>query len=103
MAGRKWTDEEIAFLTDNRKRGISYLARALDRTESAVYQKSLTMGLGLNIATMSTGSYKSVLNRISNSQRAKYAERKEEGLCVRCGKRWAETGKTKCRSCRECA
>ena len=30
-----------------------------------------------------------------------YYERKDQGLCVRCGKRWAEAGKTKCRPCRE--
>lgn len=34
-------------------------------------------------------------------KRNTYAKRKEEGLCTRCGKRWAEAGRTKCRPCRE--
>ena len=33
------------------------------------------------------------------NNRKRYAERKEQGICIKCGKRPAENGKTRCRLC----
>jgi len=40
-----------------------------------------------------------VLEQTASSHRKKYHERKEQGLCVRCGKRQFESGRTVCMIC----
>lgn len=46
-------------------------------------------------------SYEKMRKANNAVHRSTYAKRKDEGLCTRCGKRWAEAGQTKCKQCRE--
>ena len=101
MGGRLWKDEDVQFLRGNLNRGLPFVAKALNRTETAVHQKAWSLGLDVRRDQMSARTYTKELERFKRSGRNRYAERKEEGLCTRCGKRWAEAGQTKCRPCRE--
>lgn len=101
MGGRLWKEEDIRFLIRNSGRELSFVANALNRTENAVYQKAINLGLDVHRNQMSVQTQKKDLERFKKSTHKRYAERKEEGLCTRCGKRWAEAGRTKCRPCYE--
>lgn len=101
MGGRLWTSEDVRFLRTNLNKGLHFVANALNRTDTAVYQKALDLGMSVQRSEMSVRAYKKELARFKRSGRDRYFERKEEGLCVRCGKRWAEAGRTKCRPCQE--
>lgn len=46
-------------------------------------------------------AYKKMRKANNAIKRNTYAKRKEEGLCTRCGKRWAEAGRALCGPCRE--
>lgn len=50
---------------------------------------------------MGKRKYKQMRKTNNAIHRATYQKRKDEGLCTRCGKRWAEAGRCKCRICRE--
>ena len=101
LGGRLWKEDEIRFLKRNSSRELSFVANYLNRTENAVYQKAISLGLDVHRSQISSKTYKKDLERFSRSGRKRYDERKEEGLCTRCGKRWAEAGRRKCRLCRE--
>ena len=36
---------------------------------------------------------------INERARQKYRERRDQGICVRCGRRWADAGRSMCRVC----
>lgn len=101
MGGRLWKEEDVRFLYKNLSRGLPYVAKALNRTETAVYQKAWSLGLGVQRSELSARTYRKELKRFKEYGRNRYAERRDEGLCTRCGKRWAEAGRTKCRPCHE--
>lgn len=101
MGGRLWKEEEVRFLSRHLNRGLSFVANALNRTETAVYQKAYSLGLAVQRNDMSARTYRKELKRFKEYGRNRYAERRDEGLCTRCGKRWAEAGRTKCRPCHE--
>lgn len=101
MAGRRWTEEEQAYLREHLGTdSIHSISRKLNRTEDAVICKIYD----LRIAHLIDTSDKAYCNRnrkIAATQRAKYRARKDEALCVKCGRRWAQAGETMCRPCRE--
>ena len=101
MGGRLWTDEEIAYLRAHLRDGIPAVAKALNRTELAVYNKAYLIGLDVKLSQASRRVYKRRKRGQNESHRLLYEQRKNEGRCVRCGERWAEAGGTMCRPCRE--
>jgi len=50
---------------------------------------------------MAKSAYQKMREANNAIHRNTYQKRKDEGLCTRCGVRWAEAGRCKCRPCRE--
>ena len=63
MGGRLWKEEEVRFMSRHLNRGLSFVANALNRTETAVYQKAYSLGLAVQRNDMSARVYKKELNR----------------------------------------
>lgn len=101
MAGRPWTNSDVAFLRDSiGQTDVAKIAMILDRTENAVLQKAYDLGYTHNDICKS-GYYKTQLKYLRDIHKSLYHERIEQGLCTRCGKHWAEAGQRMCNPCRE--
>ena len=95
---KHWTEEENAYLRAHIGEGVGAVAQALHRSESAVLQHADL--LGFHRADIPNDDAKKRVNaRISACHRKKYHEAREQGLCGKCRKRWAEAGHSKCRVC----
>lgn len=103
MGGRIWKEAELNMLREALAEGVDVptIAQMLKRSESGVLQKMRDTGVKCTLSDCSDAYYNRRLKEMNSSSKSRYWERVEQGLCTRCGKRWAETGKRKCRVCRE--
>jgi len=101
MSGRWWSQDEIDYLYENLGQvRLKDIAKVLNRTEKAVLQKVYDLGISVKL-DLSDKSLIKIAKENHAIKRSTYQKRKDQGLCTRCGKRWAEAGRTKCRPCYE--
>lgn len=101
MGTKHWKPEEQDFLRENLgKMSIAKIANRLNRSEGAVIWKAYDMGISYRMSTEDK-SWRREVQRTNSYKRSTYWERKNQGVCTRCGKRFAEAGGTKCIPCRE--
>lgn len=96
---RFWTDDEIDLLFTDLT--VPEIAQKTGRSETAVMLKRQDVGLKWDINLMSLKAQKQKTEQVNAASKARYNLLKDEGLCTRCGQRWAEAGGTRCRPCRE--